>query len=148
MARPKRSQLLARKVRHVFPLRHHIEGAYSRIVSSGDTELTNTSEVERLELALANHMRASQEFGLKLRLVDMSASLNLVAVAAAVGTLKLGGSLLEALGAGLAAKLGPSLTWQKKPDTPCRALRTAVYDGRANRAGAAFRRGTRDAAVQ
>jgi hypothetical protein len=67
-------------------LRYYIEDVYERILNAGDGELAWNKEIDRLQGAIADHIRASREFRLRLRLADFEASLNLFGLGAALAT--------------------------------------------------------------
>lgn len=56
-------------------LRARIEKIYQRVASAADGELAIESELRLLESAMADHLRVSQESGLKLRLLDLECRL-------------------------------------------------------------------------
>jgi Family of unknown function (DUF6236) len=111
----RRSELLA--------LRHHLESIYQRVLAAADGELAINTEIEALQAAIADHIRASKETGFKFRAVSLNASLNLVKGATVgVGVLALGLPAVAALmmAAGAAINIGPgtALTWGKPTGTP------------------------------
>jgi len=123
----RRTELLA--------LRHHLENIYQRILAAGDGALAIKSEVEALQAAIADHIKASKETGFKFRSVSLNANLNLVKGAAvAGGALALGLPVVGALLAGTAASInigpGTALQWGKATGTPFRyvsAYHEAVF---------------------
>ncbi len=117
--RKRRDELLA--------LRYHLEQIYQRVISAGDGELALNAEVGALDKAIADHLKTAQEFGLKLRFSDLSASLNLLGAAqVAFATLALGLDLVSALVAGTAASIsidaGVALKRHKAAPTPFRYI--------------------------
>jgi hypothetical protein len=104
-------------------LRHHLEDIYQRVIVAGDGELALTTEIERLEIAINNHLKACRETGLKFKLADIDASLNLLGpLGAATIAYALGLPALASLAAGAAAALklsvGPSLKRREAISTP------------------------------
>jgi hypothetical protein len=113
----RRSELLA--------LRHHLDSIYQRVLAAGDGALALNTEVEALQAAIADHIRASKETGFKFRAVSLNASLNLIKGATvAAGALALGLPTVAALmaGTGAAINVGPgtALTWGKPTGIPFR----------------------------
>jgi len=108
-------------------LRHHLEDIYQRVISAGDGELALNTEIERLQRAIGDHVKAARGSSLKFRLVDFDANLNLApavtaaAVAYAAG-LSIPLSLLAGLGAALRLKVGPSLKRHEATSTPFRYI--------------------------
>lgn len=87
-------------------LRHHLEETYQRIIISGDGPLALTTELEKLQQAISDHIKVSRETGFKLRLQDLSADLNLTGFAGtALTSYHLGLPVLESLLAGAASSL-------------------------------------------
>lgn len=98
-------------------LRTHLEDIYQRVVMAGDGDLSLNSELTRLDQALAAHLKASREWGVKLRWVSFEASLNLIGVLTGTGLglahgLNLTEALVMGLGAAAASKAGPAITLQ------------------------------------
>lgn len=95
-------------------LREHLEQIYQRIVSAGDGELALESELNALERAITDHLRASRETRFKWRLADFNASLNLVpGVAAAAASYSMGLPIGSAVLTGILSSglsLGPSFS--------------------------------------
>jgi hypothetical protein len=121
---PLQDVLEFRNKRHdeLIALRHHLEDIYERVITAGDGALSLNKETERLEKAIVDHMKASRESGLKFRLVDFDANLNLVSLGAAIIASSSGTSLFDAVIRGglaaLAVKIGPSLKRREKTATP------------------------------
>jgi hypothetical protein len=92
-------------------------------VTAGDGKLALTKELERLQIAISNHIKVSRETGFKLKFADFDASLNLAAGAMATAAAFAAGlPILEALIPGAAAtmavKIGPSLKKHQTTPTP------------------------------
>jgi Family of unknown function (DUF6236) len=58
----------ARRRDELITLRHHLEDIYQRVISAGDGELALNTEIERLERAIDDHIKAARGSGLKFRL--------------------------------------------------------------------------------
>jgi hypothetical protein len=113
----------ARRHDELVTLRHHLEEIYDRIISAGDGELALNTQIEKLQVAIRDHLKVSRESRFKFRLVDFDASLNLPAAAlAGWGGYMAGLPLLEDLilagTAALALKIGPSLKKRDVANTP------------------------------
>lgn len=111
----RRSELLA--------LRHHLEAIYQRIIAAGDGALALNSEVEALQSAISDHIKASKETKLKFRAVSLNASLNLVrGVVVGAGAFGAGLPAIASALTGMAAAInvgpGTALTWGKPTGTP------------------------------
>jgi hypothetical protein len=66
--------------------RHHLEEVYQKIVNAGDGPLAWNTQVEKLQLAISDHIKASKEAPFRFRLSDISAGLNVLpATSAAIG---------------------------------------------------------------
>jgi Family of unknown function (DUF6236) len=94
-------------------LRLHLEDIYQRIINAGDGALALNTELDRLQIAINDYLKASRETGFPFKLVvDFGASLNVINPlgVAAVGY-ALGLPLLDVLtvGAKGALSVGPSL---------------------------------------
>jgi Family of unknown function (DUF6236) len=78
---PLEDVLAFRTKRHdeLVTLRHHLEEVYQSIISAGEGELALSTQTEKLQLAILDHLKVSREFGFKFRLVDFDANLNLPA---------------------------------------------------------------------
>jgi hypothetical protein len=119
---PSHFEFRARRRDELIALRHHLEDIYQRVISAGDGELALNTEIERLQRAINDHVKAVRGRGLKFKLVDLDANLNLApavtaAVAYAAG-LSIPLSLLTGLGAALSLKIGPSLKRHEATPTP------------------------------
>jgi hypothetical protein len=127
----RRSELLA--------LRHHLEAIYQRIFAAGDGELALRTEVETLEQAITNYIRASKESRFSFRMMSFDASLNLnVGVAVAAGLVAYGagfgtvGALLSGIGSGVGAgiKFGPGVSLKARNATPTPFRYISSYHGK------------------
>lgn len=106
-------------------LREHLEQVYHRVQNAGDGPLAWNTEITALNRALADHLKASKEWGVKLRWVSVDVGLNLVGgVAATAVGLSQGIPLLQAAAiaspAFLSLKGGPSLSKRASSTTPFR----------------------------
>jgi hypothetical protein len=115
----RRAELLA--------LRHHLEDIYQRVVSAGDVPLALNTELERLDRAITDHIKASRETRFPLRLTDLSASFNFVKFGGVLAAgleagLPLAGSLLTAGAAAISISKGASLRGHKATPTPFRYI--------------------------
>ena len=116
----RRSELLA--------LRHHLEAVYQKVISAGDGALAWNTEVERLQEAIKDHIKASKESGLRFRNVSLSANLNLVGLARSAVTftaaqsagLPAVESLLAGAVASISVNVGSSLKGASATGTPFR----------------------------
>jgi hypothetical protein len=114
----------ARRRDELITLRHHLEDIYQRVISAGDGELALNTEIERLERAIDDHIKAARGSGLKFRLVDFDANLNLTPAVTATAVAYAASqsiplSLLTGLGAAsLSLKVGPSLKRHEATSTP------------------------------
>ncbi|MER9883112.1 DUF6236 family protein [Mesorhizobium sp. M0118] len=106
-------------------LRDHLEGVYQKVISAGDGALAWHTEVERLQSSINDHIKASREAPFKFRLSDLSASLNLAPIGAAVAVAySMGMPLLPAIiqgaAAGIAIETGAALKGRRVITTPFR----------------------------
>ena len=106
-------------------LRHYLEATYVRVSNATDGALALNSELEALEGAVANFMNSARGFGLKWRLADLGANLDLAAgVAAGWHAYQKRLSTLDALvagaGATIAVKAAVGLVRARSPETPFR----------------------------
>jgi hypothetical protein len=117
--RKRRAELLA--------LRHHLEDVYQTVLAAPDRPLAQNTAVERLDAALADHMKVSKETGFRLVLGGLQAKLDLKLVDAAVGVLAASaGTLtgvtdaLQAAGLVAAYSIGSSvsLRGRQRSDSP------------------------------
>ncbi|MGX5805236.1 DUF6236 family protein [Bradyrhizobium sp. Arg314] len=111
----RRSELLA--------LRHHLESVYQRVIAAGDGPLAWNTEVEQLQKAVADHLKAGREAPFKLRLADISASLNLISIGAgALSAYWMGLPLIPGMiagaAAGLSLEVGGALKGREAVSTP------------------------------
>jgi hypothetical protein len=118
-------QFRERRRAELLALRHHLEDIYQRVIAAGDGDLALNSEIEKLEGAIADHIKTSKETGLRFRSVSLNASLNLYrGVAIAAGAFATGLPMVTALLAGAASAItigpGTALTWGKTTGTPFR----------------------------
>lgn len=116
-----------RRRAELIALRCHLEDIYQKVINAGDGDLGLSTEVQKLELAIADQIKASKETGFKFRPVSLNASLNLIkGVAVATGAIAIGLPTVGALmaGAGAAISIGPStgLSWGKPTGTPFRYI--------------------------
>jgi hypothetical protein len=106
-------------------LRSHLEGIYARVKSGSDDPILWNMELSALNRSLEDHLKASREWGVKLRWTSFEAGLNLPAgvtagVTAASQGLPLLGSLATGFAASLALRGGPSLRGREVTKTPFR----------------------------
>lgn len=111
----RRSELLA--------LRHHLEGVYQRVIDAGDGPLAWNTEVEQLQKAITDHLKAGREAPFKLRLADIGASLNLISIGAgALSAYSMGLPLIPGMiagaAAGLSLEVGGALKGREAVSTP------------------------------
>lgn len=104
-------------------LRYHMDSVYQRLISAGDGALAWESEIDQLKSSIEDHIRVSRETKFKFRLFDLSASLNLVPVAAAVLSrnylhISLGESVVTGVAAGIAINISSGLKNRKSSKTP------------------------------
>ncbi|TPL36733.1 DUF6236 family protein [Mesorhizobium sp. B2-4-8] len=109
----RRAELLA--------LRHHLEDVYQKVISAGDGPLAWNAEVEKLQISINDHIKASREAPIKFRLSDLTASLNLTSIGASVAAaysmgLPLVPAAIQGAIAGIAVSKGASL--KKREATP------------------------------
>jgi hypothetical protein len=127
---PLQDVLEFRTKRHdeLIALRHHLEEIYQRILTAGDGELAINTELERLQLAISDHIKASRETGFKFRLADFEAGFNKLVPGAATffagyaAGLTVLQALIPAAAAMLDIKVGPSLKRHKATATPFRYI--------------------------
>jgi hypothetical protein len=111
----RRTELLA--------LRTYLEGVYQRVITAGDGPLAWNTELDALQRAIEDHIKASKESKLRLRLADISAGLNLSPIGAAGFTafaagLPLVPSLITGFMAGISLEVGAALKRRKAATTP------------------------------
>lgn len=114
-----------RRSDELLALRTHLEAVYQRVISAGDGELAWNTEVDALQRAIQDHIKTSKETGFRLRLADLSASLNLLPIAASVITAYFAGlpmvpSLVVGAAAGLSLDVGAALERHQASPTPFR----------------------------
>ena len=103
----RRSELVA--------LRIHLEDVYQRIANAADKPMAETTEITRLQKAISDHVRVSEESKLKLVKIDLAASFNpsgaaLTFWSALQSGIGLGTATMIALAAGmLQVKLGAAI---------------------------------------
>lgn len=112
-----------RRSDELLALRTHLETIYQRVISAGDGELVWNTEIEALQRAIQDHIKTSRESGFRLRLADLSASLNLISIGStAITAYSMGLPIVPALITGSAAALsinvGPALKRHKPSPTP------------------------------
>jgi len=106
-----------------------LSGARPKFIRSRDARdaqanrLSLNTEIERLQRAINDHVKAARGSGLKFRLVDFDANLNLAPAVTAAGVAYAAGlsiplSLLTGLGTALSLKIGPSLKRHEATSTP------------------------------
>jgi hypothetical protein len=113
----RRSELLA--------FRYHLDGIYNIVTNAADCALVLNSETEALERAAIDFIKSARGFGLKWRLADLGANLDLAAGAAAgwhayqkrLSTLD---ALVAGAGATVAVKAAVGLVRARSPKTPFR----------------------------
>ena len=108
--RKRRDELIA--------LRVHLEDVYQRIVKAGDGDLSMNSELNKLDQALASHLKASREWGVRLKWVSFEASLNLIGGVVGTGLgmasgLNLTEAAITGFGAAAASKAGPAISLKR-----------------------------------
>lgn len=104
-------------------LRYHIEAVYQRVISAGDGALAWESEIDQLRFAIADHIKTSRESPFKMRLFDLSAELNLVAIGSSLLAsramhLPIPESAGWALLAGISVNIAAGLNKKKPSATP------------------------------
>ncbi|HEY9213616.1 MAG TPA: DUF6236 family protein [Ancylobacter sp.] len=125
----------ARRSDELIALRTHLEAIYQRVINAGDGALAWNSEVESLQRAIQDHIKASKETGFRLRLAGLSANLNLAAAGAvAAAAFSQGLPLIPSLVTGAAAIIsvdaGVALKRHRAVPTPFRyvtAYREEVF---------------------
>jgi hypothetical protein len=107
-------------------LRHHLEAIYQKVVVAGDGPLALNTEVEALERAISNHLKAIRERRFVFRIAGLEAQLNLVEGAkVAVAQYPLsgfGGALVTGLVAAVEINIGGSLKGHEPTSTPFRYI--------------------------
>ncbi|MFK8252862.1 DUF6236 family protein [Ancylobacter terrae] len=121
-----------RRSDELLALRTHLETVYQRVISAGDGELAWNTEIEALQRAIQDHIKTSRESGFRLRLADLSASLNLYtigssAIAAYTAGLPMVRSLINGAVAGLSVEVGAALKHHKPSPTPFQYI-TSYHD--------------------
>lgn len=112
-----------RRSDELLALRTHLEAVYQRVISAGDGELAWNTEVEGLQRAIQDHIKTSKETGFRLRLADLSASLNLLpigagAIAAYSTGLPMVPSLVAGAALGISLDVGVALKRHRASSTP------------------------------
>jgi hypothetical protein len=108
-------------------LRHHLEDIYQRVIAAGDQPMALNTAIERIQSAIADHIKVSREAKFPLRLADVSAELNLLSPATGAATAwLLGLPMLESLITGavssLSANVGVALKGRRASATPFRYI--------------------------
>ncbi|MGH6872119.1 MAG: DUF6236 family protein [Rhizomicrobium sp.] len=114
-------------------LRHSLEESYERILGAGDGEMALTREIEKLDRAISDQIKASKESKFKLRLSDIDISLNLVGASIGTGAgLALGLPLTQAiLGSAASAvslNVGAALKRRRPTTTPFKYISSFNQD--------------------
>lgn len=104
-------------------LRTHLEELYQRVINAGDGPLAWGSQLEMLQRAIRDHIKASRESKMALRIATMEAELNLVpiattAIAAHTQGLPMVPSLITGVAAGIALNVGAALKKREAVATP------------------------------
>lgn len=105
-------------------LRHHLEEIYQKILNSSDQVLAEKTQFEKLDQALANHIKTSKESKMILSLSGLSGSIDIGKGAVAAATafasgLPLSGALLTgAATTTFSLKTGFGLKGKKSSSTP------------------------------
>ncbi|UOK72496.1 DUF6236 family protein [Ancylobacter polymorphus] len=112
-----------RRSDELLALRTHLESVYQRVISAGDGELAWNTEVEALQRAIQDHIKTSRETSFRLRLADISASLNLLPIGASAITaystgLPMVPSLVAGAMLGISLDVGAALKRHRASPTP------------------------------
>jgi len=107
-------------------LRHHLEEVYQLIANSYDIDLSKHTQFEKLDRALKDHIRTSQESGMKLKLSGIKASIDVgdiikggfLSLGALSQGLPLSASVLAGFTSALSLKTGVGLAGKSKSSTP------------------------------
>ena len=108
-------------------LRHYLDDVYLKIITSPDSSLTELSEIERLDIAIANYTKSIKEKKFSLTNTSLQANFSLTkAGAAALAASSLAGPLglsiasvaLAGIVAGIDIRLGKGLKGNRSEDTP------------------------------
>lgn len=108
-------------------LRHHLDDVYLKIITSPDSALVELSEIERLDLAIANYSKAIKEkkFSLTSTTLQANFSLTKAGVAALTASsiagplgLPLSSVAIAGIAAGIDIRLGKGLKGNRSKDTP------------------------------
>lgn len=116
-----------RRSDELLALRTHLEAVYQRVISAGDGDLAWNTEIEALQKGIQDHINVSKETGLRFRLADLSANLNLLPVIRGALTAYATGlpmiqSLMAGVGAGISVDVGAALKRHKATSTPFRYI--------------------------
>jgi hypothetical protein len=108
-------------------LRVYLEDVFQRIIESRDPDLKLQTELTRLQASINDHVKVSREWGVKLKLADLTANLNVTgALASAFVSHSLGLTLLQSLATAMPAMLsidiGVGLTGRKAASNPFRYI--------------------------
>lgn len=108
-------------------LRHHLEDVYQKIISSGDEKLAMNTEIERLQLAIRDHIKVSEESRMRLRLSSLTANLNILPIAMGVISssalgLPILGEVLTGLSSSISIDSGIGLKRNAVSSTPFRYI--------------------------
>jgi len=104
-------------------LRHHLDDVYQKIISSPDKALAELSEIEKIDRAISDYLRAisEQKFSLTKTSLQANFSFN-KATTASIGATAIGlpltGALLAGAVAGIDIKLGKGLKGGRDNSTP------------------------------
>lgn len=107
-------------------LRVHLGELYQAIMSSPDIELSKTTQLQKLDQAIADHVRTISETGFALRLSGLKANLNvpsaiaglLTSIASAQSDLPFSSALLNGALATLTVSAGAELLHRRPSNTP------------------------------
>lgn len=108
-------------------LRIHLEDVYQSVLEASDAALKLETELIRMQKSIADHLKVSREWGVKLKLADLTANLNVAGTLTTAFTsysmgLPLLQSLVTALPAALSVDAGVGLTGRKVTSTPFRYI--------------------------
>lgn len=123
----------ARRRDELVALRFHLERIYQQVIAAQDGALALNTEIGALQTAISDHIRVSQEARFRLRIMDLSASLNLVPVgiwglAAVTLELPIISSLLGGVAAGLAVNISAGLKGRQAQATPFQYVTSYRHD--------------------
>jgi hypothetical protein len=107
-------------------LRAHLEDLYQAIISAPDMMLAKSTQLQRLDRAIAEHVKAISETGFNLRISGLCANLNverslvglLASIASAANDLSLANAALNGIAATLSLSVGAELRNHRISSTP------------------------------